>query len=180
LKLESLLAANSTPPRDASAAAQAAQHEIDAIGEICEARRIPWVLLSGGATPEKFERVLDYAYAAAAGGFLAGRTIWLDAVRRHFPDRNAVAASLRKDGVAVLERLSELTEASANPWTAHFPVVSDIKQERFRAGLSALFSHAPAPATLRISDVRHQASGVRRCRSPQAKKSKSLHFRLPP
>jgi tagatose 1,6-diphosphate aldolase len=78
------------------------------------------VLLSGGATPEKFERVLDYAYAAGAGGFLAGRTIWLDAVRRHFPDRNAVA---------VLERLSELTKASANPWTAHFPVVSDIKQE---------------------------------------------------
>ena len=129
LKLESLLGANSLPPRDASAAAQAAQREIDAIGEICEARRIPWVLLSGGAAPEKFERVLDYAYAACAGGFLAGRTIWLDAVRRHFPDRNAVAASLRKNGVAVLERLSELTKASANPWTAHFPVVSDIKQE---------------------------------------------------
>jgi tagatose 1,6-diphosphate aldolase len=72
LKLESPLAANSLPPRDASAAAQAAQREFDAIGEICEARRIPWVLLSGGATPEKFERVLDYAYAAGAGGFLAG------------------------------------------------------------------------------------------------------------
>jgi hypothetical protein len=54
-----------------------------------------------------------------AGGFLAGRTIWLDAVRRYFPDRRAVADSLPKDGVAVLERLSDLTKAK--PWTAHFP-----------------------------------------------------------
>ena len=129
LKLESPLAANSLPSRDGGAAAQAAQREFEAIGEICEARRIPWVLLSGGAAPEKFERVLEYAYAAGAGGFLAGRTIWLDAVRKNFPDRQAVAASLRKDGVAVLERLSELTTAKAKAWTAHFPVFSEIKQE---------------------------------------------------
>jgi len=129
LKLESPLAANSLPSRDGSAAAQAAQREFETIGEICEARRIPWVLLSGGAAPEKFERVLEFAYAAGAGGFLAGRTIWLDAVRKNFPDRQAVAASLRKDGVAVLERLSDLTTAKAKAWTAHFPVFSEIKQE---------------------------------------------------
>jgi tagatose 1,6-diphosphate aldolase len=45
--------------------------------------------------------VLDFAYAAGAGGFLAGRTIWLDAIVKHFPDRTAVAASLRKEGVSV-------------------------------------------------------------------------------
>lgn len=129
LKLESPLAANALPPRDGSAAAKAAQREFDAIGEICTARRVPWVLLSGGAAREKFERVLDYAYAAGAGGFLAGRTIWLEAIRKHFPDRNAIAASLRSDGVAVLDRLSELTKAKAPVWTAHYPVFSNIKQE---------------------------------------------------
>jgi tagatose 1,6-diphosphate aldolase len=129
LKLESPLAANSLPPRDGGAAALAAQRQFDAIGEICRARRIPWVLLSGGAAPDKFERVLDYAYAAGAGGFLAGRTIWLEAVRTHFPDRAAVAASLHRDGVARLDRLSTLTKAKAAAWTAHFPVFSDIKQE---------------------------------------------------
>ena len=129
LKLESPLAANSLPPRDGGAAAQAAQREFEAIGDICKARRIPWVLLSGGAAPEKFERVLDYAYAAGAGGFLAGRTIWLDAVRRHFPDRQAVGAALRKDGVAVLERLNGLTKAKGRAWAAHYPAFSDIKQE---------------------------------------------------
>src|SRR5919106_1382608 len=129
LKLESPLAANSLPPRDGSAASKAAQKEFEAIGDICRQRNIPWVLLSGGAAPEKFERVLDFAYAAGAGGFLAGRTIWLDAVRSHFPDRLAVAASLRKDGVGVLERLNTLTKAEAKAWTARFPGFSEIRQE---------------------------------------------------
>lgn len=129
MKLESPLAAGSLPPRDRSAQARAAQREFDAIGEICGLRRIPWVLLSGGAAPDTFERVLDYAYAAGAGGFLAGRTIWLDAVRRNFPDQKAVADSLRKDGVAVLDRLSELTRAKAKAWTAHFPAFADIRRE---------------------------------------------------
>ncbi|WP_024508177.1 tagatose 1,6-diphosphate aldolase [Bradyrhizobium sp. ARR65] len=129
LKLESPLAANVLPPRDRSAASAAAQREFNAIGEICAERGIPWVLLSGGAAPERFERVLEYAYAAGAGGFLAGRTIWLDAVRRHFPDRAAVAASLRKDGIDVLERLNALTKGKGARWKARFPAFSDIKQE---------------------------------------------------
>src|ERR1700753_3824572 len=116
MKLESPLAANSLPARDGSAAAKAAQKEFDAIGDICRARNIPWVLLSGGAAPEKFERVLEYSYAAGASGFLAGRPIWLDAVLKTFPDRAAVAASLRKDGLNVLDRLSELTTAKGTAW----------------------------------------------------------------
>jgi tagatose 1,6-diphosphate aldolase len=129
LKLESPLAANSLPPRDGGAAATIAQGEFDAIGDICRAQNIPWVLLSGGAAPEKFERVLEFAYAAGAGGFLAGRTIWLDAVRKHFPDRAAVAASLRKDGVAVLESLNALTKAKGTKWKPRFPAFAEIKQE---------------------------------------------------
>jgi tagatose 1,6-diphosphate aldolase len=129
LKLESPLAANSLPPRDGSAAAKAAQQEFDAIGDLCRERNIPWVLLSGGAATEKFERVLDFAYAAGAGGFLAGRTIWLHAVRNYFPDRKAVAESLRKDGVGVIERLNALTKSKGQAWTARFPVFSEIKQE---------------------------------------------------
>lgn len=129
LKLESPLAADGLPVRDDSVAAMAAQKEFDAIGEICSARSIPWVLLSGGAAPEKFERVLEFAYAAGAGGFLAGRTIWLDAVLKNFPDRAAVAASLRKDGLGVLERFNDLTMAKGRPWKARFPAFNDIKQE---------------------------------------------------
>jgi len=129
LKLESPLAANSLPFRDGGTAARAAQKEFDAIGEICSAHDIPWVLLSGGAAHDKFERVLEYAYAAGAGGFLAGRTIWLDAVRQHFPDLAAVSAALNKDSVAILDSLSRLTKARAPSWQARFPKFDDVRQE---------------------------------------------------
>jgi tagatose 1,6-diphosphate aldolase len=107
----------------------AAQREFEAIGEICSERQIPWVLLSGGATPDKFERVLDYAYAAGAGGFLAGRTIWLNAVRTHFPDLRAVSEALHREGVGVLDSLSKLTKTKANSWSAQYPVFDHIKKE---------------------------------------------------
>jgi tagatose 1,6-diphosphate aldolase len=73
--------------------------------------------------------VLDFAYAAGAGGFLAGRTIWLDAIVRHFPDRTAVAASLRKDGVSVLKRLNDLTATKGAKWVPRFPAFGDITRE---------------------------------------------------
>jgi tagatose 1,6-diphosphate aldolase len=129
LKLESPLAANSLPPRDGSVAAIAAQREFDAIGEICRDRGIPWVLLSGGAATDKFERVLQYAYAAGAGGFLAGRTIWLNAVRSHFPDIQAVSSALRRESVGVLDSLSRLTKSKAPPWMASYPKFDDVRQE---------------------------------------------------
>jgi tagatose 1,6-diphosphate aldolase len=129
LKLESPLAANSLPPRDGSAAAVAAQGEFDAIGDICRDHGIPWVLLSGGAATDKFERVLQYAYAAGAGGFLAGRTIWLNAVRSHFPDLQAVSSALRRESVGVLDSLSQLTKSKANPWMASYPKFDEVRQE---------------------------------------------------
>jgi tagatose 1,6-diphosphate aldolase len=129
LKLESPLAANDLPPRDGSTAATAAQREFDAIGDICSEHGIPWVLLSGGAAHDKFERVLEYAYAAGAGGFLAGRTIWLNAVRTHFPDLAAVSAALSKESVAILNSLSRLTEARAHSWEPRFPTFEHVCQE---------------------------------------------------
>jgi tagatose 1,6-diphosphate aldolase len=129
LKLESPLAANSLPARDGSAAATAAQGEFDAVGEICSEHGIPWVLLSGGAAPEKFERVLEYAYAAGAGGFLAGRTIWLNAVRTHFPDLAAVSTALNKESVAILNGLSKLTKERAHSWAPRFPKFDHVRQE---------------------------------------------------
>jgi tagatose 1,6-diphosphate aldolase len=129
LKLESPLAANNLPHRDGSAAAMAAQKEFDAIGEICTENGIPWVLLSGGATHDKFERVLEYAYGAGAGGFLAGRTIWLDAVRTHFPDLAAVSAALNKESVAILNSLSKLTKERAHSWEPRFPTFDHIQRE---------------------------------------------------
>ena len=130
LKLESPRPANSLPPpSNSSPATEAVQREFDMIGELCRQRNIPWVLLSAGAAPQQFERVLEYAFAAGASGFLAGRTIWLDAVRKHFPDAAAVASSLCGDGIAVLERLNSLTKAKGERWKARFPVFTSVEKE---------------------------------------------------
>ena len=129
MKLESPLAANSLPARDGGAAAKAAQQEFDAIGEICGEHGIPWVLLSGGAAHDKFERVLQYAYAAGAGGFLAGRTIWLDAVRSNFPDLAGVSKALQKQSVTILNSLSQMTKAQAQSWQTRFPKFDFVHQE---------------------------------------------------
>ena len=65
------LAANDLPRRDGSAAAKAAQKEFDAIGGICRDTAFPGFCFQG-VPRMTVERVLEYAYAAGAGGFLAG------------------------------------------------------------------------------------------------------------
>jgi tagatose 1,6-diphosphate aldolase len=74
----------------------------------------PWVLLSGGADPVDFERVLTYAYDAGASGYLAGRSIWWRAVSR-FPDWHEMREVLRSDARSVMERIDALTAARARP-----------------------------------------------------------------
>ena len=129
MKLESPLATSTLPSRDGSASAKSTQEEFDAVGAICRAAGIPWVLLSGGAAPAKFERVLDYAYSAGASGFLAGRTIWLEAVRSNYPDLDRIAAALRRQSVGVLKNLNALTTTSAPAWVAAFPSTATVAAE---------------------------------------------------
>ena len=129
LKLESPLAANSLPPRDGSAAAQGRAERVR-----CHRRDLPRAEHSLGAAVRRCgaREIRARAGVCLCGGrrrLPCGRTIWLDAVRKHFPDRAAVAASLRKDGVAVLESLNALTRAKGTRWKARFPAFGEIKQE---------------------------------------------------
>lgn len=78
----------------------------------------PWVMLSAGASAGAFGRVLDYAYAAGASGFLAGRAIWWEALSE-FPDLEGCRARLRQESAPYLRRLIDTTTASARPWHEH-------------------------------------------------------------
>ena len=74
-------------------------------------------------------------FACAASSFeifsfrSAGRTIWLNAVRTHFPDLKAVSEALHREGVGVLDSLSKLTKTKAKSWSAQYPVFDHIKKE---------------------------------------------------
>jgi tagatose 1,6-diphosphate aldolase len=132
-KLETPLPAASLPGFGEGTASREAAREFEAIGKICRDAGIPWVLLSGGATPAEFELVLTYSYAAGAQGFLAGRTIWLDAIQSHFPDEKAVLAALEGDGRQRLKALDALTRKKAEPWKGAFNTVGCAREGAFAA-----------------------------------------------
>ena len=118
-KLESPFPAGSVPDRsDDDGTVQSA---FDALGR---AAGRPWVMLSAGATQDAFRRILEYAYAAGASGYLAGRAIWWEACQA-FPDFEAMRQRLRSDSVPYMEELNRMTDLLATPWTENSGVLGD-------------------------------------------------------
>ena len=127
-KLESPLPGASLPARDNGAAHSQAQRYFDAMGTICKDAGIPWVMLSAGVTSRQFIRVMEYAYAAGAHGFLAGRAVWLEALQ-HFPDLATCAAELRRQGGETLAELKALTLRAGSAWRPNYNAFRQIRTE---------------------------------------------------
>jgi tagatose 1,6-diphosphate aldolase len=128
LKLESPQPGATLPAPDGSADHVRAQQWFDEMGSICHAAGLPWVMLSAGVSFAQFERVMEYAYAAGANGFLAGRAIWSEALES-FPDLTAVASGLRVQGQGQLHRLAELTLRAGTSWHEHNPALATFTAE---------------------------------------------------
>lgn len=110
-KLESPFPASTVPdPSDDDGSFQAG---FDQLGR---AAKRPWVMLSAGATPDAFRRVLTYAYAAGASGYLAGRALWWEAFQA-FPDLNNMRHQLATQSIPYMQELNRLTHQLATPWT---------------------------------------------------------------
>jgi tagatose 1,6-diphosphate aldolase len=113
-KLESPVPAPAVP--EPGAPGSEAMQEL--FHELARAAGRPWVMLSAGAGMDEFRRVLHYAYAAGASGYLAGRAIWLEAFQR-FPDWDGIRDELRGEAVPYMRGLNALTDAAARPWHTH-------------------------------------------------------------
>jgi sulfofructosephosphate aldolase len=72
----------------------------------------PWVVLSQGVGLDRFADAVEAACRAGASGFLAGRALWSDVVGA--PD---VPAALRERSRPRLERLTEIVDTHARPWS---------------------------------------------------------------
>lgn len=127
-KLESPLPGASLPAHGDSAESRQAQALFDQMGGICRDAGIPWVMLSAGVTPQQFLRVMAYAYAAGAHGFLAGRAVWWEALQQ-FPDLAGFEAQLRREGTATLAELAALTARAGNAWQPDYSAFDTLKAE---------------------------------------------------
>lgn len=74
---------------------------------------VPWVILSAGVGYEDFRTQVEIACRAGASGYLAGRSIWRDAVSTHEPAAQAAAIRAAR---ARLDELNTVTRANGRPY----------------------------------------------------------------
>jgi tagatose 1,6-diphosphate aldolase len=90
---------------------------LDWCRELSNAAGVPWVVLSAAVSHDVFCRQVDIACRGGASGFLAGRSIWKEALETQGPARQAF---LRGEAVRRLDELSAIARRSAQPWTGWF------------------------------------------------------------
>lgn len=91
----------------------------EACAELEEASAIPWVILSAGVDDATFEAQTEVACAAGASGVLVGRSVWKESVAMAPSERDAW---LEREGVARMQRLVDIVEATARPWRERSPL----------------------------------------------------------
>ena len=93
--------------------AAAACKELDAAVDV------PWVILSAGVGYKDFKTQVQIACSAGASGYLAGRSIWRDAVSQHDPDlrTKAIVEARRR-----LDELNKITRQYGRAYSAAKPL----------------------------------------------------------
>jgi sulfofructosephosphate aldolase len=82
---------------------------------ISEAIAGPWVVLSNGVKAEFFADAVMACSQGGASGFLAGRAVWADIV-----GTLDINKALREVSVPRLEKLAEIVDAHAKPWSSWY------------------------------------------------------------
>lgn len=79
---------------------------------ISEAVGTPWVVLSNGVKAPFFADAVKACAQGGASGFLAGRAVWADIV-----GAADIPAALREVSIPRLEKLAEIVDQFARPWS---------------------------------------------------------------
>ena len=102
----------------------------DACAEITEAAGRPWVLLSGDNPPDTFVELAEIACRAGASGIACGRGIWVEAATRSGAERDSF---LKDVALPRLQRLYEIVEMHARPWTDAYPRAAENLEGWYRS-----------------------------------------------
>ena len=105
---------------------------VDAANELTERTSAPWVVLSAGVDYDDFATQIEIASEAGASGYVAGRSIWRDALLTHDPaKRDGAIAEIKHR----FDRLNELTRRGGRPVPAALPlddVLGDVAEEWYQ------------------------------------------------
>jgi tagatose 1,6-diphosphate aldolase len=85
----------------------------EACAEMNAACEVPWTLLSAGEDFDRFARMLEVACDQGASGFVAGRTVWQEAV-----SGGSLDPGWLETAAARLRRLAVITKDRARPWNS--------------------------------------------------------------
>jgi tagatose 1,6-diphosphate aldolase len=102
---------------------------VDAVAELDARTTAPWVVLSAGVGYEDFATQIEIASAAGSSGYVAGRSIWRDALLTHDPAKQGEAIRAIKHR---FDHLNELTRQGGRPVQKHQPldaVLGDLPED---------------------------------------------------
>jgi tagatose 1,6-diphosphate aldolase len=85
--------------------------------DLTEAAGIPWVVLSAAVNHDVFCRQVEIACQGGASGFLAGRSIWKEALGLGDSERKEFLAG---EATRRLKELNALADRYARPWTTWY------------------------------------------------------------
>jgi tagatose 1,6-diphosphate aldolase len=96
-----------------------AERSVAACKQLDDVVNKPWAILSAGVNYEQFKLQLQIACQAGGSGYLAGRSVWRDAVSIHDPAKRgeAIAAARR-----LLDGLNDITRKYGRPLTLALPL----------------------------------------------------------
>jgi tagatose 1,6-diphosphate aldolase len=106
---------------------------VDAVTELDARTSAPWVVLSAGVGYQDFATQIEIASAAGASGYVAGRSIWRDALLTHDPARRDDAIKAIKDR---FDHLNELTRQGGRPVQKALPlddVLGDLAEDWYHS-----------------------------------------------
>lgn len=104
----------------------------DSCAELDQRTSVPWVVLSAGVGYEDFATQIEIASGAGASGYVAGRSIWRDALLTRDPvNKDDAIAEIRHR----FDHLNELTRKNGRPLQQHQPldeVLHDLPENWYR------------------------------------------------
>jgi tagatose 1,6-diphosphate aldolase len=96
---------------------QGQSQALDSCRRLDRGVHVPWVILSAGVSYDSFKKQVEIACKAGASGYLAGRSIWRDAVTTYEPKAKKAAIA---NATARLAELNAITRAHGRP---HLPTL---------------------------------------------------------